>query len=100
MNRASLTPGDWWIGRSLHLNKSYDTVEPPLSDHARGRTTGRLINSYRNKVRLACIAGVERVGDREGGGLGREGQCHSGNCKHENVIPVVATYSQASFVLT
>ena len=31
MNRASLTPGDWWIGRSLHLNKSYDTVEPPLS---------------------------------------------------------------------
>ena len=37
MNRASLTPGDWWIGKSLYFNKSCETVEPPLSDHARGR---------------------------------------------------------------
>ena len=37
MNRASLTPGDLWIGKSLYFNKSYETVEPPLSDLARGR---------------------------------------------------------------
>ena len=46
MNRASLTPGEWWIGKSLYFNKSYDTVEP------RGEgTTGRLIRGHRNKVR-------------------------------------------------